>query len=30
VWRNPWSVPGGGPKNAKTNMVYVDLRYTIP
>jgi hypothetical protein len=30
VWRNPWSVPGGGPKNAKTNMAYVDLRYTIP
>jgi hypothetical protein len=30
VWRNPWSVPAGGPKNAKTNMVYVDLRYTIP
>lgn len=30
VWRNPWSVPLGSPKNARSNMVWVDLRYTIP
>jgi hypothetical protein len=30
VWRNPWAIPEGGPKNAKTNMVYIDLRYTLP
>jgi len=30
VWRNPWFVAPGLPKNAKTNMVYVNLRYTLP
>ncbi|HJY04821.1 MAG TPA: hypothetical protein VJ323_00820, partial [Bryobacteraceae bacterium] len=30
VWRNPWFVEPGSPKNAKTNMVYVNLRYTLP
>lgn len=30
VWRNPWYVASGSPKNAKTNMVYVNLRYTLP
>jgi uncharacterized coiled-coil protein SlyX len=30
VWRNPWYVAAGNPKNAKTNMVYIDLRYTLP
>jgi hypothetical protein len=30
VWRNPWFVATGSPKNAKTNMVYVNLRYTVP
>jgi hypothetical protein len=30
LWRNPWSAPPIGPKVAKTNMYYVDLRYTLP
>lgn len=30
VWRNPWYLAAGSPKNAKTNMVYVNLRYTLP
>jgi hypothetical protein len=30
VFRNPWYVAAGTPKNAKTNMVYVNLRYTLP
>jgi hypothetical protein len=30
IWRNPWYVAPGNPKNAKTNMVYVNLRYTLP
>ncbi len=30
LWRNPWYVATGSPKDAKTNMVWVDLRYTIP
>ncbi|MBV8833812.1 MAG: hypothetical protein JO108_31825 [Acidobacteriaceae bacterium] len=28
--RNPWSVLTGQPKVAKTNMYWVDLRYTLP
>jgi hypothetical protein len=28
--RDPWSVPTGAPKSAHTNMVYIDLRYTLP
>jgi hypothetical protein len=28
--RDPWSVPTGAPKSAHTNMVYINLRYTLP
>ena len=28
--RNPWSVAIGAPKAAHTNMVWIDLRYTLP
>jgi hypothetical protein len=28
--RNPWYVAPGAPKSAHTNMVYVNLRYTLP
>jgi hypothetical protein len=28
--RNPWSVATGQPANANVNMVFVDLRYTLP
>ena len=28
--RNPWDVLTGTPKNAHTNMYWVDLRYTLP
>jgi hypothetical protein len=28
--RNPWYVAMGSPKNGKTNMYWVDLRYTLP
>ncbi len=28
--RNPWYVAIGSPKNARTNMYWVDLRYTLP
>jgi hypothetical protein len=30
LWRTPWYVAPGNPKDAKTNMVYVNLRYTLP
>jgi hypothetical protein len=30
VWRNPWYLAVGNPRNAKTNMVFVDLRYVLP
>ena len=30
VWRNPWYVASGAPKDARTNMVYINLRYTLP
>lgn len=30
VWRDPWAVPAGAPKTAHTNMVFIDLRYTLP
>jgi hypothetical protein len=30
VIRDPWAVPTGAPKSAHTNMVYIDLRYTLP
>ena len=28
--RNPWSVASGSPTNAHLNMVFLDLRYTLP
>ncbi len=28
--RSPWSVPAGSPKNADVNMLFFDLRYTLP
>jgi hypothetical protein len=30
LWRKPWAPPSIGPKEAKTNMYYVNLRYTLP
>lgn len=30
VFREPWSVTGAGPKQAHSNMVYIDVRYTLP
>jgi hypothetical protein len=30
LWRDPWYVPIGSPKQAHTNMVYINLRYTLP
>lgn len=30
LWRNPWFVAPGGPRYARTNMFYLDLRYTLP
>jgi hypothetical protein len=30
VWRNLWAVTPSNPKGAHTNMVYVNLRYTLP
>ncbi len=28
--RNPWYVSPGQPKDAHLNLIYVDLRYTLP
>ncbi|HMF75257.1 MAG TPA: hypothetical protein VK604_06305, partial [Bryobacteraceae bacterium] len=28
--RDPWSVAPGAPKSAHTNLVYINLRYTLP
>jgi hypothetical protein len=28
--RAPWSVATGAPKNAHTNLIYADVRYTLP
>ncbi len=28
--RTPWAVPAGTPADAKTNMVYVNVRYVLP
>ena len=28
--RNPWSVAPGNPINAKLNIVFLNLRYTLP
>jgi hypothetical protein len=30
IWRSPWYVAAGAPKNARSNMVLIDLRYDIP
>ncbi len=30
LWREPWYVPAGSPRQTHTNMVYIDLRYTLP
>jgi|SRR5579862_759086 len=30
LFRNPWSPPATGPRNTTNNMVWVDLRYTLP
>jgi hypothetical protein len=30
LWREPWSAPNGAPKQTHSNMVYIDLRYTLP
>lgn len=30
VWRNPWSIPSSGTRYARTNMIWVNLRYTLP
>ncbi|MBV8807130.1 MAG: hypothetical protein JO033_00530 [Acidobacteriaceae bacterium] len=30
LWREPWYVSPGAPKQTHTNMVYIDLRYTLP
>ena len=30
VKRTPWSVPDGTPASARTNLVYVTVRYVLP
>jgi hypothetical protein len=30
VFKEPWSIQSGGLRQAHTNMIYVDLRYTLP
>lgn len=30
VFRNPWYVPNGAPREAHSNMIWIDLRYTLP
>ncbi len=30
VFRNPWAVASGQPAQARTNMVFLDVRYTLP
>ena len=30
VFRNPWYVAAGQPASAQTNMVFANLRYTLP
>ncbi|MFL6353933.1 MAG: hypothetical protein ACJ74Z_19075 [Bryobacteraceae bacterium] len=30
LWRNPWSIPSSGTRYAKTNMIWLNLRYTLP
>jgi hypothetical protein len=30
LWREPWYVASTGPKQAHSNLIYIDLRYTLP
>jgi hypothetical protein len=30
TWKEPWYAPTAGPRQAHSNIVYVDLRYTLP
>jgi hypothetical protein len=30
LFRNPWYIAAGGPENTHNNMVFVNLRYTLP
>jgi hypothetical protein len=30
LWRNPWVVAAGAPRYAHNNMIWLDLRYTLP
>ncbi|HEY1213337.1 MAG TPA: hypothetical protein VGE93_06860, partial [Bryobacteraceae bacterium] len=30
LWRDPWYVAPGGARNARTNLYYLNLRYTLP
>ena len=30
LFRNPWYVAAGAPKDTHNNMVWIDLRYTLP
>lgn len=30
LWRNPWSIPSTGARYAKTNLFYLEFRYTLP
>jgi hypothetical protein len=30
LWRVPWYLAANAPKDAKTNMVWINLRYTLP
>lgn len=30
LFRDPWYIPVGGARNARTNMYYLNLRYTLP
>ncbi|MBV9083293.1 MAG: hypothetical protein JOZ62_11490 [Acidobacteriaceae bacterium] len=30
LWREPWAVASGTPKQAHTNMIWINLRYTLP
>jgi hypothetical protein len=30
LWREPWYVATPGPKQAHTNLIYINLRYTLP
>ncbi len=30
LMKEPWVIPAAGPKQAHSNLIYVDLRYTLP